>query len=196
MGRILDLSERIILVLLFVALLSANLRSGHPANLLLVATEFMSVFFVLIRRRALSVSTHAVDWVLALGGTMLPLMVRPGGQPLVVDAVSATLMSAGALVALAAKLSLNRRFGLAPANRGVQRAWAYSIVRHPMYAGYIVVQLGFILANPTPRNLAIYAIAWSVQVARIVREERWLMSDPEYQAYAATVRFRLVPGVF
>jgi protein-S-isoprenylcysteine O-methyltransferase Ste14 len=196
MGRILDLSERIILILLFAALANSALRSPQHANLLLILTEGMSVFFVIIRKQTLDVSTLPLDWALALLGTMLPLLVRPHGEPLVPGYVATAIMSVGALITLAAKLSLNRRFGIAPANRGVQRAWAYSIVRHPMYAGYIVVQCGFLLLNPTLWNLGLYLVAWGIQVGRIVREERWLSQDPAYRAYAEAVRFRLIPGLF
>lgn len=196
MGRILDLSERIILVLLFAAFANSALRSPQHANLLLILTEGMSVFFVIFRRQTLDVSTAPLDWALALMGTMLPLLVRPHGQPLIPGYICAVIMGVGALITIAAKLSLNRRFGIAPANRGVQRAWAYAIVRHPMYAGYIVVQCGFLLLNPTVWNLALYVTAWSIQVGRILREERWLSSDPDYRAYAEAVRFRLIPGLF
>jgi len=196
MARILDLAERIILVLLFAAFANATLRAGHVANLLLLITEGMSVFFILFRRRAFSVSTEPVDWALALGGSMLPLLVRPGAAAIAPEVVTTALMSLGALITVLAKLSLNRRFGMAPANRGVQAGWAYSIVRHPMYAGYVLVQLGFLLSNPSLWNLCLYLACWSVQLGRVFREERWLLTDPDYQTYAAKVRYRLVPGIF
>ncbi len=184
------------MILLFAAFASPALHSPERANLLLLLTEGMSVVFVIFRRRTIDVSTAPLDWALALLGTMAPLLARPHAGPLVPEAVGAAIMALGAIIATAAKLSLNRRFGIAPANRGVQRGWAYAIVRHPMYAGYIVVQLGFILLNPSLWNLAVYGVAWTVQVGRILREERWLSSDPDYRAYAETVRFRLVPGLF
>ncbi|MDB5463862.1 MAG: hypothetical protein JWP23_2251, partial [Phenylobacterium sp.] len=42
----------------------------------------------------------------------------------------------------------------------------------------------------------VYAVAWPVQIARLLREERWLFADPAYRAYASEVRFRLIPGAF
>jgi protein-S-isoprenylcysteine O-methyltransferase Ste14 len=87
-------------------------------------------------------------------------------------------------------------FGIAPANRGVQAGWAYAVVRHPMYLGYMIMQLGYLMHNPSPRNLAVYGIAWMFQVARIEREERHLLRDAAYQHYAGRVRRRLVPGVY
>ena len=196
MGRLLDFSERIILILLFAAFANAILRNPHSIGLLLVATEAMSVFFVIFRKRTTDVSTIPADWFFALAGTMLPLLVRPGDLQLIPGPASATLMVMGALVSIAAKLSLNKRFGLAPANRGVQGGWAYSIVRHPMYAGYFLVQLGFVLANASVWNIGLYLLAWGAQVARMLREEKWLMTDASYRDYSAKVRHRIIPGVF
>ena len=44
--------------------------------------------------------------------------------------------------AMAAKFSLARSFGLAPANRGVKSRGAYAFLRHPMYLGYVVEWIG------------------------------------------------------
>jgi protein-S-isoprenylcysteine O-methyltransferase Ste14 len=153
------------------------------------------VVFILIRRRTDAVSRSPSDWVLTLVGTTAALLARPGGEPLSLTA-GTTLVMVGLCIALAAKLSLNRSFGLAPANRGVKRRGAYAFLRHPMYLGYIVVQAGYFLLHPTWQNALVYAVAWSVQIARLLREERWLLADPEYRAYASEVRFRLIPGAF
>jgi protein-S-isoprenylcysteine O-methyltransferase Ste14 len=65
-----------------------------------------------------------------------------------------------------------------------------------MYAGYIATQFGFLLANPTAWNLAIYATSWLIQVGRIIAEERMLIRDRDYQDFAARVPYRLIPGIF
>jgi protein-S-isoprenylcysteine O-methyltransferase Ste14 len=46
------------------------------------------------------------------------------------------------------------------------------------------------------RNAILYLAALAIQIARLKREERILMLDPAYQAYAARVRYRLLPGLF
>src|SRR5438093_1166549 len=84
-------------------------------------------------------------------------------------------------------------FGLAAANRGVKRAGPYRLLRHPMYAGYALTQIAFLLLNPGLWNLAVYALSWGVQVLRIRAEERVLLEDPAYRAYAGEVRYRLLP---
>jgi len=193
-GFLLDWGERLILLALFARFAILNIASGDWSNYLLVCLEGVTAFFILIRRNARSVSESPVDWSLAVLGTMLPLMARPG-EPSGLG-VATGLIVIGTAFSFAAKASLNRRFGMAPANRGVQGGWAYAIVRHPMYLGYIVAQAGYLLHNPSAWNATVYALAWGLQIARIHREERHLSLDPAYRAYAERVRFRLLPGVY
>jgi protein-S-isoprenylcysteine O-methyltransferase Ste14 len=195
MLKLLDVCERFAAVLMFATFCASNLRSHHWQNLLILVSEVLTVVFILTRRSTDAVSQQPADWALAFAGTMGPWLARPGAAPLS-EPCGLLLLVAGTAIAIAAKLSLNRSFGLAPANRGVQRRGAYVVVRHPMYLGYFLAQGGFLLLNPTPRNLAVYAGAWTIQIVRILREEQWLLTDPLYREYAQRVRFRLVPGAF
>jgi protein-S-isoprenylcysteine O-methyltransferase Ste14 len=65
-----------------------------------------------------------------------------------------------------------------------------------MYAGYMLTHLAFFLLNPTIWNLTMYVLCDSLQIPRLLAEERLLRQDPKYQDYMATVRYRLMPGVF
>ena len=192
---VMDWGERLVLLALFAMFAAANLGSGDPIDVAILVVETATAFFVLTRRKSISISQSPTDWTLAFGGTLLPLLVRPGGEPLL-GAAPGVLIAVGTVVAMAAKLSLNRRFGIAPANRGVQAGWAYALVRHPMYLGYMIAQTGYLLHNPSLRNAGIYAFGWACQVARIACEERHLMQDVAYRDYASRVRRRLVPGVY
>jgi protein-S-isoprenylcysteine O-methyltransferase Ste14 len=58
------------------------------------------------------------------------------------------------------------------------------------------MDIGFIVGFPSLQNALLYAIAFAVQVARLLREERLLSGQSAYRDYAARVRWRLVPGVF
>ena len=95
-----------------------------------------------------------------------------------------------------AKLFLRRSFGIAPANRGIKSDGPYRFVRHPMYAGYLIVHIGIMVLMPSLLNLAIYTIGWWAQILRLLAEERLLGEDPAYRAFMAKVRWRLIPGVF
>jgi protein-S-isoprenylcysteine O-methyltransferase Ste14 len=65
-----------------------------------------------------------------------------------------------------------------------------------MYAGYLLSHVAFLLMNPTLWNLTAYATCYALQIPRLLNEERLLENDPQYRAYQATVKYRLIPGVF
>jgi len=135
-------------------------------------------------------------FLIGFAGTALPLFIRPvEGAALILAALTVTLMVAGLAVNIAAKLFLNRSFGVVAANRGVKRGGPYRLVRHPMYLGYFATQFGFLLSSFSIQNLALYLIAWVFQLLRILEEERFLSLDPAYRAYQSTVRYRLFPGL-
>jgi protein-S-isoprenylcysteine O-methyltransferase Ste14 len=99
-------------------------------------------------------------------------------------------------VHLAAKLTLRRSFGVIAANRGVKLSGPYRIVRHPMYLGYMLTQAALIVSGPSLRNCLLVACCWTLQVARILAEERVLRADARYADLMRTTPHRLVPGLF
>jgi protein-S-isoprenylcysteine O-methyltransferase Ste14 len=70
------------------------------------------------------------------------------------------------------------------------------LVRHPIYLGYFVTHVGFLLANGSPRNFALYIVVYFFQISRILAEERILIEDDSYRAYCQRVRYRLIPFIF
>jgi protein-S-isoprenylcysteine O-methyltransferase Ste14 len=183
--------------LMSVNLLGDFLRTRHLTGLLLVVSESLVVVLTLFRRRT-STSDHSVA---AGAATALsyaaPALVRSTTLvPIAPDAVTASLSAVGVLVVIVAKASLGRSFGIAPANRGIVAGGAYNVVRHPIYAGYIVTHLGFALAHPSAWNIAALIVADGALVARALFEERFLRQDERYREYCHHVGWHLVPGVF
>jgi protein-S-isoprenylcysteine O-methyltransferase Ste14 len=199
MTKVLDFGERLFLLVLsglFLSSLVPKLAS-QPMLIVLAISETLPVFLILIRRKG-AISTDPMAFAVALAGTAAPLLARPdsAGSTLLPGAFVGLLMVIGLCVNISAKLALWRSFGLIAANRGVRRGGPYRLVRHPMYLGYFLTQLGFLFANPTLWNVAIYLIAWSLQLVRIREEEKFLMQDESYRELATRVRFRLVPGLY
>lgn len=178
-------------------MVASTLADGAWFNLPLLVSEGSVVLFLLLRRPATEVSWQPRDWALAIGASCLPLLVVANSADMLVPAgAGVMLMLTGMAMQIAAKLTLRRSFGIIAANRGVKATGPYRFVRHPMYAGYLATQVGFLLLNPTPWNAAVYAVALACQVARLLAEERLLGRDPAYRALMSAVRYRLVPGVF
>lgn len=166
--------------------------------LLLVIGEGLGVVLILLRRRSPTLSQHPLDWLLSFGAVSAPLLLTaPAASGTLIPAAAATaLMLLGLLLQIAGKLALWRSFGVVPANRGVKTRGPYRIVRHPMYAGYALIHIGFLLGFPSLHNALLYGALFAVSVARLLREEAILNRDPAYRGYAARVRYRLLPGVF
>lgn len=193
----LDLIERIFLLVTlgwFLSHLLASLKL-QPLNIFLIVSESLPVLFTLIRKTGLITSSR-IAWSASIVGTFTPLLILPGGVHAAPPAVFGTLMAAGLLIGIAAKLSLNRRFGIVPANRGLARAGAYRYVRHPMYLGYMVSHIGFLLGNLSGYNLVVYGVTWAALLFRIRLEESLLSNDSAYLGYRQVVKYRLVPGLY
>jgi len=73
----------------------------------------------------------------------------------------------------------------------------YAIVRHPMYAGAILVFVGAPLALGSWWGLLLTPIPVGGFVWRLLDEEKYLREHlPGYAEYARTVRYRLVPHIW
>jgi protein-S-isoprenylcysteine O-methyltransferase Ste14 len=196
----LDLLERAIAAAFFsffaLRILNAYIETGMGGYLLLLFSECLVIGFLLLRRVTSDVSLNPADWCVAVTGTTLPLLVAAGGEPLLPGSISGLLMIVGLATNVWAKLSLRRSFGIVAANRGIKTQGPYIFIRHPMYFGYLITQIGFFLSNPTFWNLTIYSAGFMLQVLRILAEERTLSQDPKYRTYATKVRYRLVPRLF
>jgi protein-S-isoprenylcysteine O-methyltransferase Ste14 len=198
---LLDVFERSVVVLLFchfaLVLLTAPEGTAGILGIILLISESLPVFLILTRRESKSRSDKTVDWLLGLVGATLPLLAMPVAAGALVPAgVCGAIMLMGFYVQISAKLFLGRSFGLIPANRGIKVAGPYRIVRHPMYAGYTILHVGFLLGFPSLWNLVLYSTELAIQMARLLREELLLKQDQTYRDYAARVRYRLIPMIF
>jgi len=73
----------------------------------------------------------------------------------------------------------------------------YAVVRHPMYAGAMIMLVGTAFALGSWWALVPYAVLKLVIVLRLLDEEAFLSQRlPGYAEYSKRVRFRLAPGVW
>lgn len=192
-----DILERSFLFLLlgwFLVRLVPSLEA-EPYNVLVLFSEAFTVCLVLMRKPG-PMATTVYAWAVAIVGTCAAMLVTPGGHAVISVSLGATLMLCGLILSVAAKLYLNRSFGIVPANRGVKSSGPYRLVRHPMYLGYFVTHLGFVLLHLSLWNVVVYLTCWFALVLRIRSEEQFLSKDERYQVYAAGVRYRLMPGLY
>lgn len=97
-------------------------------------------------------------------------------------------------------------------NRGVVETWPYNRIRHPAYISknmfWWLTTIPILFVNITPgfdwgkyilNNVWIIVsmLCWNlIYYLRAITEEKFLMKDPEYQAYAQRVKYRFIPGIW
>ena len=169
--------------------------TGHVTGLLLLASEALVVVLTMFRRSAEVVDRSLRARLLTALSMIGPPLVRPAGfNGLAPEMLTALISAIGLSVVVIGKISLGRSFGLTPANRGIVCAGVYRFVRHPIYLGYLITHIGFVIANPTVWNMFVLCVGDLALILRALREEQTLALDPEYRAYMQRVRWRLVPG--
>ena len=145
-------------------------------------------------------------WVLAqfvLMAVIVAAAFLPPQWPTAVQAilrvVGIVLVVTGLGLAVAAMRAMGQAFTAfpAPSSAGtLVDSGPFGIVRHPIYAGGLLVFAGIGLATSVPALIgaAVLAVLW---VGKLRVEERQLRARyAGYEAYAKAVRFRLVPGLY
>jgi protein-S-isoprenylcysteine O-methyltransferase Ste14 len=161
------------------------------------AEEMWFVAAFLVRRPARLVSRRLGDWLLAFGGTFGGLLFRPVGiHPLWGVEAGLGCQLAGLAICLTSLYALGRSFGFAAADRGLVTRGPYAVIRHPVYVGYMIIQLGYLLQFVALWNVLVLLFASGCNVGRALAEERVLTESADYAAYRARVRWRLLPGVW
>lgn len=196
-----DVVSRVVIGALFsllaVNLLADFLHTGRITGLLMLVGESLVVVLTIVRRPAQAVDRSAVAGALTMASVVGPVLLRATDMSSVVpDSLTSVFSALGLALILVGKASLGRSFGLVPANRGVVVRGPYAVVRHPIYTGYLVTHVAFVVQHPSPWNACVLLMADSALVLRALREERVLSGDAEYQGYCRRVGWHLVPGIF
>ena len=196
-GEIVKRSLTAGLYLYFVYRLLGTLRVSFDLGLLLLfLAEFFTIMLVITARFPKEVKQSLYTSTITLAATLYFLVVNlSDGMRIAPAAITISLQLVGLSVQVLAKVHLGRSFALLPANRGIVQSGPYGMVRHPIYLGYMIGHIGFLLTVWSPVNLVVYAVLHTLLFLRIREEEKLLLADPEYQEYVGTVRYRLVPLV-
>jgi protein-S-isoprenylcysteine O-methyltransferase Ste14 len=173
------------------------LESHRPIGIVFFTQQMLVAVAYLIRRPARLVTHRLDDWSLAFAGTFVGLLFRPVGEHPAWGIWTGTVLQlVGVAIVATSILTLGRSFGFAAADRGVVTRGPYTVVRHPMYASYLLLESGYLLQSLSVRNAAILMIGTLCNGGRALAEERLLANNRDYLAYRRRVRRRIIPGVW
>jgi protein-S-isoprenylcysteine O-methyltransferase Ste14 len=179
------------------ATLKGYLQTHRAIGAAFFVEQMWVVIAYLIRRPARTVSRRTGDWLLAFGGTFGGVLLRPdGAHPQWGLTAGLALQVLGLTICVASFLALGRSFGFAAADRGLVSRGPYSVVRHPIYASYLLLQSGYLLQSLSIRNALVMLFVVGCNVGRTRAEDRVLATNDRYEAYRSRVRWRLVPGLW
>ena len=101
----------------------------------------------------------------------LPLLVTPASASTFVPSqIPTALMFAGMIIQISAKSSLSRKLRRRTCKSRDQGKGPYRLVRHPMYAGYSLTHIGFLLGFPSLQNSLFYLTALLIDITRLMRK--------------------------
>lgn len=199
--RLADIAAKAMIIVLF-SMMAIRfggdfLATGRLTGLLLLVSETLVVVLTVMRRTAAAVDRSIRARLLMTLSVLGPPLLQPADVvALLPQSFTVAASVAGLAIVIAGKVTLGRSFGLMPANRGVVSSGVYQFVRHPIYLGYLITHVAFLIANPSAWNIAALFAADAALLARAVCEEQTLSRDERYRAYQQQVRWRVCPGVF
>ncbi len=119
----------------------------------MVIAEMVTVTISLFTRIPRARDWNILSVLMSTGATFyfLAFSLEPGVH-LIPEWLAAPLQIAGIVIQVSAKLSLRRSFDILPANRCVVVRGPYRLIHHPMYFGYLVGDIGFLLPTSACRT--------------------------------------------
>jgi protein-S-isoprenylcysteine O-methyltransferase Ste14 len=128
---------------------------------------------------------------------LLPCLLRAEGASSGLLAWSGVgLELFGVVLSQVSRVYMGRSFGILPGNRGIVSKGPFRLVRHPIYAGWFLLTVGYLASYPSWMNCLITLATLPFMMWRIRLEEDLLDADPDYREYRRLVPFRLLPGVY
>jgi len=199
-ARFRNIAGNICLALLFLVVLIPT-KSSHYHSTLATDIWFWGAVMMgvlsLVRIPPKSAMVNVSSILSTTAMMVAPALMRPGtaATGLLNDATIVVELIGIAFTQIA-RIYLGRHFGLLPANRGIVTGGPFRWMRHPIYSGWVILTIGFLMAYPDLYNVVMFVISLPFLIWRMSLEEEHLTQDPEYRAYLAKTPYRLFPGIY
>lgn len=172
-----------------------GIRSTLDFSAILYSTiQFTTAVLFVIRRRPLNPPPRKLSCAVAVSSMLYVYLYQFHDCTFSLSAE--ILLTTGAIFWLLAAFSLGDCFGVLPAYRGLRTGGMYRLVRHPLYASYLVTDVGLLILYPSRWNVLVFAIGVGLFVWRIQYEESVMSLSVSYCEYMSIVPHRLIPRLY
>ena len=177
-----------------VAIIRSYQETNNIVLLLLLLSESITILLVIAAKFTNTRDFSPLVIIATIAGTFYFFAISlDGGIPLISSNISAVILCLGICWQLYAKIYLGRSFGLLPACRSIVDTGPYKLVRHPIYLGYFIGHMAFLLNNFSWWNVEVLTLLYLFQFLRMHYEERVLSKNEQYREYKKKVRYRFIP---
>jgi protein-S-isoprenylcysteine O-methyltransferase Ste14 len=126
------------------------------------------------------------------GWSRIPGLIRITGGVLILLSFALTLWASRTNTFMSSQVRIQSERGHQVISSG-----PYAVIRHPMYAGMCMLDLGMPLLLNSWYGLAVSFFMIMLVILRVALEEKTLNLElPGYSDYCSHVRFRLIPGIW
>ncbi|TET90382.1 MAG: isoprenylcysteine carboxylmethyltransferase family protein [Methanomassiliicoccales archaeon] len=166
----------------------------------LASSLFFVISYLFAVREVAEDSPTVVESVIPVLSVLTPILIVNVSSLFEPDysfpIVGTTVMILGLMLTLLALFNLGRGFGILPARRMIVSSGLYAFIRHPVYAGEILIGFGLVLTYLNHVGVVILLLGIVTAGLRIGIEEKKLSADEEYREYQSKVKYKLVPIIW
>lgn len=165
--------------------------------LLLLLSESITLLLVIFAKFTDTRNFSPLPVIATISGTFYFFVISlHGGVKLIPDEAASALLCIAIFWQVYSKIYLGRSFGLLPACRTIVDTGPYRLVRHPIYFGYFLGHISFLLNNFSLWNVVVLTLMYLFQFLRMHYEEQVLSKNEQYVEYKKRVKYRFIPFVF
>ena len=168
------------------------------ADVGIVLTLLVSVVFVIGRSSPVRQDLSAPSIIIVVAALCWPLMFMAlDHAPMLLSTEAAVAQLFSVILMFSATVMLRGNFSVFPQYRQIVMKGPYAIVRHPLYAAYLVFDAVFAFEQGSALAIMFWIVECLILAWRAEREERLLIhSASDYVAYLSDVRYRFLPLVY
>jgi protein-S-isoprenylcysteine O-methyltransferase Ste14 len=172
------------------------LQSNFSAQLFLKLI-LLTLYLILLNGKSGNTGTDYKDKGIILLHTILPVVNIYFLEGSIINISSVFFLFFGMYLILFSLYELNDLFHLYPFQKDeIVSNGTYSIVRHPIYTGNLVIILANLVSTFSFYPAVIFCVYILLTIARVNIEEFYLNKTLKYQKYKKNVSYKFIPYIY